>query len=819
MENLDNLKPNQRLSFSDKTKDENKWGKECIDYFLSISYFNYPNRNDRIDKRNIQRLYNIYNNQLPEEWFSIVTNPYAAKKKEHQNFPAKIRPYPIIRNNVDLMMGQFNNRNFNYLVTVQGENSYNSYLEGKKEVIKGYCYQQFVNKLKEQGIDTERQPEKLQPLDDILGEFDATYRDVLSIKAQKWLGIFEKREHLIEEIRKQFKDFLISGECYSFKDVIHSEVITKRKSPLLIDYDKGVDTTFIEDGEWVSSIEFTTLGDIIEYFYEELKDDDKKIAEIEKYTNFNRPYGVSLNNWLNGNRELFRPKVLLNHVSWKSQELRSSVKGIDLTTGELFERDEDENYKLNPENGDLEISYYYRDQIWHGYRVSDGGKHTDKDGKSLYFRVEPHPVQRREVSNKSACKHPYNGRRWSDTHALNTSLVELAVPYQILYIIIQWRIEFALAKSKMFTLLDMNMIPTKEGWDEEKVIYYSEALGYFFIDRNRQGVDKSFNQYQTINMLQYEHIEQLIKIQDFISLKCDELFGFPPQAKGQMQASDAVGNTERSIFQSSLISDQTYTLFDEFLEREYQGFIDLSKFEIAAKEFRKLHFNDDGVASLVTIDADEYCNSDLGIFITKSKKEQDKLKELKALTQRIAQNPNVKTSTLAELIDTENFAEVKRTLKNIEEKEQKMLQAANADEHEKELALQESQKDFEYFKHLLNIEEIKTEGENKENVEYIKGDFMLRKETLSSDGDGNGIPDVMEVEKLAQQRREHTDNKQVEREKFLTENFLKNKELSIAQEKNNIEREKIKSKEKIEKEKNITALKNKVVGEKSKSKK
>src|SRR5690606_15762096 len=121
--------------------------------------------------------------------------------------------------------------------------------------------------------------------------------------------------------------------------------------------------------------------------------------------------------------------------------------------------------------------------------------------------------QRNEMNNISACKGPYNGKNFSDDHAENISVLEIGLPFQIMYIIVTRALELTIAKSKgKIVLLDKNVIPTKDGWDEDKFFYYSEALGWGLIDRTKIGVDKSFNQYQVLDLTLFDSIQQLIEL-------------------------------------------------------------------------------------------------------------------------------------------------------------------------------------------------------------------------------------------------------------------------------------------------------------------
>lgn len=796
LDSTDPVKPPLRVSYEAKVKDDYAWAKRCIQYYIRQSNFYAIGYNKLLYQRNIQMLYDVYNNNIPEEYFHYITNPLGSTQAQFTNFPAKIRPYNIIRPNIDLFLGEFNKRYFNYLVVVEGGEGYNRYLEGLSAALRENLNQHFINKLNELGADTGLPSKEAVLPEDVERHFQVNFRDNIAIEAKKWLGLFEKRESVKEKALLLFKDWLIAGEAYSYKNVDHGEVVYDRVSPLFIDYDKSIDSPYIEDGQWVTRLLILTMADIIEMFYDEFEDADV-INKID-WSTYGLPANISVygtnSNALNFNREFFKEKKYLIHCTWTAQEKVGVLTCIDKFTGQEITVEVDENYKLNKEAGDISIKWQWRNQGWEGYYL--GNQTTDNTGGDVkiepdknysFFRIRPIPVQRHEIDNKSTFKLPYNGKRWSDTHSLNTSIVELSLPYQFLFIIIQYRIELAIAKSKMFALIDLNVVPDKDGWNEEKTIYYADSIGMFFIDRNRIGVDKSFNQYQVVDLTMYQHITQLIGIQDFVVSRCDQLFGLTPQRKGQTQASDAVTNNERSVVQSSIISDYTFTSFEQFLEREYQGFTDLSKVENAESE-ATVYTNDDYGQELLKINPVEYCNACIGIYATNSSADREALEALKGLTTRLAQNPNVKISTLATMTKSQSYAEVMSYLKQVEAKEAELAQQMNQSEAEMEEHKNQLAKDFKDYENFLEAQLIDKEWDRKDQNTYIQGDIDLMKQNATPDINNNDIPDINEIEKRAIEREKIYAGKATEREKLALEKQKLNMQKYTVDEKTKSER-------------------------------
>lgn len=775
------IRPPQRNSYAAKIANDYAWARACIRYYVSISNFYVLGNNKTIYQRDVQMLYDVYNNNIKEEFFHYITNPLNSTQSQFKNFPARIRPYNIIRNNVDLFLGEFNKRYFNYQVVVEGDEGYNRYLESLNNELKANIEQHFINIMNEMGADTGLPSKKVVLPEEVEQYFKSNFRDKIAQQAAKWLDIFEKRECIKEKALDLCKDWIIAGESYSYKNIEHGIVAYDRVNPLYIDYDKSIDSKYIEDGAWATRLQIVTTSDIVDKFYDEFENANQ-IDNVD-WSDGGFPAAL-INNKSNYNRENFKQKRYLYHANWIAQEKVGILTYLDPFTNQPNVKEVDETYKINKQLGDIELKWQWRNQAWEGYYLGGVSEreikdnHDDKNVKQ-FFRIRPVPVQRHDIDLRSDTKLCYNGKRWSDTNSLNTSIVELSLPYQFLFIIIQYRIELAIAKSKMFALMDLNVIPNREGWNEEKTIYYADSIGVFYIDRNRVGVDKSFNQYQVVDLTMYQHITQLISIQDFIINRLDQLFGLTPQRKGQVSSSDTVGGTERSIVQSNVISDFTFTSFEQFLEKEYQGFIDLSKVEnIEAK--RTIFSNSDATTELLKIEPLEYCNSSLAIYATNSTLDRENLKNLKDLTQRLAQNPDVKVSTLAHIIKSNNYSEILDTIKEIEDKEMVAAQQMAANEQEAEAAKNELAMQFEGYRNMLELGRIDKEWDRRDQNTYIQGDIDITKDNATADVDNNGIPDINEIQKRA-----------IDREKIYTQKDIERSKVAIEKQKLAVENKKI----------------------------
>jgi len=241
-----------------------------------------------------------------------------------------------------------------------------------------------------------------------------------------------------------------------------------------------------------------------------------------------------------------------------------------------------------------------------------------------------------------------------------------------------------------------------------------------------------------------------------------------------------------------------FNLFEEFTEKELQGFLDLSKFT-NVDGLRKMWFETELGMQLLEINPDDYCTSELGVFLDSSSEAIARKNKIEANVQSMIQNA-VQPSTIVEILQSTNIAELKEKLKKIEEMQADMERQNAKSEQDANIALEETRKEFMEYEMMLKEAFMNAEYDRKEDIEMIRGEFNT---FTFKDGDSNAnnIPDVMEVQahtlereklaaKTAAQDRDRIAKMVVENKK----QRLKEKELAIKEndmkEKNAINRKK-----------------------------
>jgi len=770
-------KPKMKITSSKKYADDQEWFKMCVDYFITNSRFKIQDE----DYEFTRRLYDMYNNRIYEDTFDYISNPYNAIDNDTYTFPAKVRPYNIVRPIVDRFLGDFKERPYTYTVKVNNPDAVSIMKDQQHQRLLQSMEQLFINTASQLDPDNYygevQQPETPE---EIQRFFNHEYKDDRAAQGQFVLDYINEKELVFEKHNDMFIDWLIAGEVFSYKEPLREDMYYQRIDPLYFDYDHNRGNKYVEDAEWAVRLIYMNISDIVDYFYDELT--PKEIDMLEKFVSTGNSGITTARRSIHRERDWSYDTVEVYHIVWKAYDKIGILKYLD-EFGREQEEVVDDTYK--PREGE-EIEWLWVSRVYEGWRIYGEGN------KEIYLRIRPIPHQRHEVNQKSSCKLPYNGVRYSDRNSRNTSLMRLLYPYQVMYIIVMYYIERLLAKHRgNVFLIDKNVIPRNGNWDMTRWLHMVEAAGIMFIDRNNPNADRSFNQYNSMNLSTLNEIIGMMQLADFYRNECFRLANIPPERMGEASASQRASAIDEVVSNSLIATEEVFANFDDFVRSEWAGILDVSKFCWVSDGLKKMMVSNDLRNSILELDPIEYTEADFGLTITSSRRDKKILDIMKQRTQEFSQNGTDPVDVLS-ILESQSIAQMRNKLKEVK---QDMLKREE-DATKNEQSLQESQdrinKQFALFEHALSkeLEQMKIDGQIK--IAQINNEL--------SDGSNDEAKTRLEYMSKERDRQQKDNEVRINQAMKAAELGLKNKE--------------IESKERIENKKAETALKNKVAGEK-----
>lgn len=813
--------PRQKLPLSKKGK---KWQEDCVNYIIgegnvtsggnSTSYYG-----------ELQTYYNLYNSIFDEKDFKSITNPF----KVEDGFPATPHDFNIIRPKVDLLIGEETKRPLNFRVIRTSQEATSEMQQKEKQMILQYIEAAITAKMnpeEAQQFQEQLQSGEIMPPEQIAKYMDKDYKDIVENTAYHSLTYLREKLDLDNEFIKGWKDGLISGREIYYVGVLNAEPYAERVNPICFSYDKSPDLDFIEDGSWCCRKMRMPITEVYDRYYDKLEEKDlDRLEEMIGSTPGRNlgdrspvDMGIQLRIYDN---PIFEGsgKSLVNvwHCCWKSFKKIFYVTTTD-DAGQPQINIVDETYQ--PVGNEVSVEPDWIIEVWEGYRA----------GSDLYFGIQPIEYQHVSIDNPNSQKLPYCGAIYSNTNSKPRSLVSILKPLQYMYIVLWYRLELAIARDKGKVVnMDITQIPKSMNISPAKWMHYLSSVGVNFINPYEEGWNipgreggkpAQFNQITALDLTMSNVIAEYIQLMDKIEELAGTISGITQQREGAVSTSEMVGNVERSVVQSSHITEPLFWVHNQCKRRVLNMLLNTAKgaWEETGKQKLQYIF-DNGERAFLDI-TPKFYYEDMDVFVSDTSKDLENIQKLQQLIQPAMQN-GASLLEAAEILTNDNFNIIKQKLKDMQTRQEQIQQQQQEAEAQQQQQLQQMQNEAKQQELMLqeaqmDLQRYQIDQDNQTKIAVAQINAYRGTEEL--DQDQNGIPDPVEIGKQAieqqkinqeaynkryeaKQKREIEDQKiQLEKDKMKHET-----ELQKAKDDAAYEREKLKAR---------TALKNKTSGEK-----
>lgn len=810
--------PRQKLPLSKKGK---KWQEDCVNYIIgegnvtsggnSTSYYG-----------ELQTYYNLYNSIFDEKDFKSITNPF----KVEDGFPATPHDFNIIRPKVDLLIGEETKRPLNFRVIRTSQEATSEMQEKEKQMILQYIEAAITAKMspeEAQQFQEQLQSGEIMPPEQIAKYMDKDYKDIVENTAYHSLTYLREKLDLDNEFIKGWKDGLISGREIYYVGVLNAEPYAERVNPICFSYDKSPDLDFIEDGSWCCRKMRMPITEVYDRYYDKLEEKDlDKLEEMIGSTPGRNlgdrspvDMGIQLRIYDN---PIFEGsgKSLVNvwHCCWKSFKKIFYVTTTD-DAGQPQINIVDETYQ--PVGNEVSVEPDWIIEVWEGYRA----------GSDLYFGIQPIEYQHVSIDNPNSQKLPYCGAIYSNTNSKPRSLVSILKPLQYMYIVLWYRLELAIARDKGKVVnMDITQIPKSMNISPAKWMHYLSSVGVNFINPYEEGWNipgreggkpAQFNQITALDLTMSNVIAEYIQLMDKIEELAGTISGITQQREGAVSTSEMVGNVERSVIQSSHITEPLFWVHNQCKRRVLNMLLNTAKgaWEETGKQKLQYIF-DNGERAFLDI-TPKFYYEDMDVFVSDTSKDLENIQKLQQLIQPAMQN-GASLLEAAEILTNDNFNIIKQKLKDMQTRQEQIQQQQQEAEAQQQQQLQQMQNESKQQELMLqeaqmDLQRYQIDQDNQTKIAVAQINAYRGAEDM--DQDNNGIPDVAELGKQAieqqkinqdayNKRYEAKQKREIEDQKIQLEKDKMKHEIELQKAKDDAayEREKLKAR---------TALENKTV--------
>jgi len=777
--------PKQKLSYKEKTKE---WAIENVKAGITLAD-NDPGK-VRKTKDEMRINYDLISGKFDEKDIERSLNPQSLKGVY---FPSRVQNYPIELTKLDVLKGEELSRPFNWFLRAVNDHVIIEKEEKETSEVKNYL----VNTLDDPEIS---EPQMRRDLQKMKKYYNYDYQDEREEMGTRLLQHIWKTQKVPYLTTDAFYDIVTVAEEDYACDIFHGQPTNRKVSPKnLTPFGYG-ESTYIEDSMIIIEDQYMSTGSVQDLFYDELTEDQVKNLDEGYLSNkwgTNLVLGGSMNlqeeyamqlgtqlvpltskdtwNFSGGYDE--NGNVRVTRVVW-----RSKVKVGKLTYYEDGEELQDyvpEDYKPNEAYGE-KIKWEWITEWWQGYKI----------GYDIFVKLERLPRLGMTFNNPSKVMPPYVGTIYSIGNKAY-ALVDRIRPYKYLYNITMTRAEMTSARNKgKLPELDLARVPA--GWEPDVWLMYAEMNGWYLSDSFKEGNEgaatgkllATLNNRQP-NVLDLDSSQALIAQLEFaryIKNEINEITGITPQREGAMQNRETLGGINRSLQQSTFITEPYFFIHDNTKLRLLELNLETAKHCYKNQEF-SLNMMDDGlIGKVLNVKGKLLSETAYGMYLSDGKDDTELFQFIRQYAHAALQNDTAKFKDLFEIMKSKSIAAVGRKMEEAEQERMAEKDYEIQQQQQTQMSIAENNIKWEQmkFQQTMEIEMRKLENEivlkqmdldAAQSEAMNKGDIEIKKIEAAIQASKDKLKATMET--LKQKNEEFNAKMAMERQQFNDEMRLK----------------------------------------------
>lgn len=794
----------ERLSKSQKEAHNFLWYREKIDSYDTKANYLSTGYGGVNEYKRMRVNYDLFNNVIDLSDFAYVATPYGAEQGE---LPAQMVNRDISSYRIKALLGMEMKRPFGYRILAVNKEAVNRKVEEETNRIRDYVVQSITAPIRQQ-IEAQYQEQlkgrelSEQEMEEIQQQMEAEieqktpervrqymrrdHRDPAEVQGQQLLNALIKKLNIRKKFNDGFKHALISAYEVYWVGIINGEPTMKVVNPVRFACDKSADLDYIQQGEWATAEYRLHPSQVVQTF--DLT--NKEIDEIWKNYSHHATQRIH-DNLFNFDEYLTyedRNSVRVLHCVFKGLRKIGWLDYIDESGVLQTKFMVDESYTLNPDIGDIQITWEWIPEVYEGYKI----------GTDIYKEMRPVPGQFKDPDNIYNCPLPYYGAIYDNTNSQPTSVMDRMKVYQYYYNIVMYRLELLLASDKgKKILMNINAIPSESGIDLKKWQYFFESTPFMWYNPDEEGMNQSdVNTIaKTLDLSLASDIQKYIQLAEYLEQKCGKSVGITDPVLGQTAVSERVTNNQQNLVQTSHMLEPYFDLHNHIKKEVLQALLNLAKvaYAVSDKEF-VTYILDDMSLEMLQLDINLLEESTLGLFIEDSSMSEEIKQTIQQLAHAAMQNQKIELSDVLKVIKQDSIQEAEEALLVSEELRAEREQR-EAEAREKAAAeAQQRQIEFEREKMEHEKDMIILKEEENRKTQIQKQAILSMGFDPNKDVDNDGIPDVLELAR-------HGINADIQASKEARENRKLDFQIADAKEKNKLKEKEIQLSKKMAKSK------------------
>jgi len=545
-----------------------------------------------------------------------------------------------------------------------------------------------------------------------------------------------------------FEEMMITGEPIWYCDwepgLAEPEVRLIR--PEYLWYQANEAAKYLHELDWIVEYSPMSIGQVIQYYGADITEENLETLRSEfpmfsqdawyrtNLTNF--PDG-SPSGWYSGNDYLYSHQVDTYKVNWKEQ-----VEVYALYS----ENKNDTPKRKRLEKKGQKILKAYRVDRWSGVRI----------GTMTYIKIKKHDFQYRTHDRLSDIALPYIGFANNRFYKAYSPLWETK-DIQELYNILHYQEELLIALSGVKGIIyDLSQMPS--GMTPQEVMYYmKQGLGLIeTVKPNGKAVRTSFNQFATYDMTVSPAIQSIMMIKESLNTLAGEITGVTRQKTGQVLASDQVGTSQMALAQSNVVTEYYFMKTDELNELLFTRLCNIFPYAYAEGK-RGMYVVGKERQEILNIQKDQL-KGEFRSIVNSGSKEREIMRTAKQMAQMKFQQGQIGASDFLDLLDTDTMFEMRKLLKDAEQRVLETSQKMQSDSVEQQ---KQAQIEVEQMKMQMQQQIAQMSSQVEGQLLQLKGQIDLQKEQMKI----QNAQTQLQVQQQADKQKSEKEQEKIENEK------------------------------------------------------
>tara|TARA_R110001592_G_scaffold46798_3_gene148932 strand:- start:1180 stop:3435 length:2256 start_codon:yes stop_codon:yes gene_type:complete len=714
--------PKQFISDSEKTVD---WCEKNLDAIIQqLEHANSEGSVSNYDK-DISN-YRLYNGDLEYDDYSYVTEQY------NMPSPATMANYPITRNKVDLLCNEDLSRPLDKSVFAINIDAALRKEQFKVSLIANELLKEINSDVEgEFGMELEMDNKDYPMPEDIDLFMRYQYKEVLEESIHDGLDYLTQKYQLKHVFKEGMRDLLVTAKEFYKIYIKDGDPFVRRVDPRTFVFDKSIDSDFLDNAQWAGEERWLTINEVIDEFRDELEVEDvRELEDMRQATSDNIDRWNGIFNWVEIDHSK-TVKVRVITAEWKSiKAIRYKISENKYNPEQPFKKVVSDTYKKR-KNETIETKCV--DDIWEGTKI--GGK--------ILVQCRRRPNQVRSVDDAGSTSLSYVGVVYNHTTGKPTSLVDILRHTQMLYNIVMYHIELALARSGgKAVVYDVSQMPTNIGMDMQEVMYHLKNDGIIPINSRDEGGDSaSFNQFQQVDFTLSQSVQQLINLKLMLEQTAGQISGVSPQREGAVEQYEYVGNVQRSVSQSSISTGGWFYSHNEVKKKVFEKLANLMKLSWAGGKKAAYILGDAGY-KMLNIMPDVSLN-DYGIFLGDAGKDDALKQVVQQMSQAALQSGTISMLDAIKVMKSDTMTEAQAVLEQGIDAMQKQQQQSMEQQAQQQQAAAEQQQ----AQAQVQMEIQQMDNQTKIQVAQINAEARVAAQEIASDAQRD-VDDTREKNKL-----------------------------------------------------------------------